>query len=87
MADPRANKLGPEPLVAEDGEAVAPNDGADLPNIGRCLYIGGDGDVVLQTYRGTQLTFVACKAGTIIPLRAKRVLASGTTATNILNLW
>jgi hypothetical protein len=73
---------------AQDAAAVAPNDGVDLPNTARALYIGGAGDVVAILKNDTaSVTFKNVPAGTQLMISAKRVLATGTTATFIVALW
>lgn len=71
----------------ERGAAVTPADGADLADFSRALYIGGAGDVKVTTVGGSTLTFSAVAAGTMLPVRAARVFATGTTATLILALY
>lgn len=63
---------------------VVPNDAADLGHISSALYVGVAGDVRLVTYSFETVTFVA--ASGILPIRVRRVLASGTTASGILAL-
>lgn len=69
--------------------AIVPNDNNDLaapPTIG--LYIGTGGDVTLTPNSGgTNVTFKAVPTGRLLPVCPKRVLATGTTATNILALY
>jgi hypothetical protein len=66
--------------------AVTPNDGVDLPIPARSLYIGGTGDVTIQNTAGTNVTFSAVPAGTTLLASTARVMATGTTATNIVQL-
>lgn len=65
---------------------VTPNDGADLSEYYRALYIGVGGDLTCQMNDDTQVTFVAVPAGSVLPVRVKRVLATGTTADSIVGL-
>jgi hypothetical protein len=67
-------------LVSTTGTDLARNDC-------RALYIGGAGDLAVTTSLGEVVTFVGVQAGTILPIRVKRVNTSGTTATNILALY
>ena len=63
---------------------VTPNDTAN--NAGGTLYIGGSGDlnVILQDDNtDTAILFTGVAAGDF-PRRVKRVLATSTTATNII---
>lgn len=51
------------------------------------LYVGGAGDVaVLMNGDSSPVTFKSVPAGTFIPLCVQKVMATGTTATNILGL-
>ena len=66
---------------------ITPNDTTDLPYITRAIYVGGTGDVKLTTVGGETVTFASVPAGTVLPIRVARVLATGTTATAILGLY
>lgn len=63
--------------------AVTPADGADLPKTGR-IWVGGTGNVKVDTISGDTVTFNSVPAGTILPVRVKRVYATGTTGTNMV---
>ena len=52
----------------------------------RALYIGVAGDVTVILKSGASLLFKALPVG-LYPIRAKRVAATGTAATNILALY
>lgn len=86
MADPFDKTMPGLESPASDGTAVTPADGTDLPTSTRGLWIGGAGTVVVITVRGTTLTFAGALGGSVIPVRAARVKATGTTATNIVAL-
>lgn len=70
--------------------AVTPSDANDLPNVSRALYVGTGGDVVLiganASPQATGVTFKNVPAGAILPVKARKVLATGTTASNIVAL-
>lgn len=73
---------------AESFAAVTPNDTTPLPFTPRAFYIGGDGNVVLQSVQTqANVTFTGVKQGTILPVRANIVRATGTTATGIVALY
>ena len=75
-------------LPATNALTVTPSDSADLSVIARGLYIGGAGDVTIIMQGDTNpVTLSAANAGTILPVRAKRVKSTGTTATNIVELY
>ena len=65
---------------------VTPDDAADLAVPSRALHIGGGGDLVALMDGGQTATFKA-EAGALLPIRVRRVLATGTTATGIVALW
>lgn len=53
----------------------------------RALWVGGAGNVALETVGGDSVTFSGVAAGTLLPVRARKVVVSGTTATSILGLY
>lgn len=68
--------------------AVTPDDNTQLPSGCRALYIGTTGTVVTQDIAGNvAVAFVGASAGQIIPIQVKIVLATGTTASNIVALY
>jgi hypothetical protein len=66
--------------------AVTPHDTTLLANVADALYIGGAGNVTVFTVAGTAIAFNGATAGSVIPIKAQRVNATGTTATNIVAL-
>lgn len=79
----------PAEPVASAAYAVTPNDGADLPSTAFGLYIGTGGTLKVDCGHvgsdGERVTvsFAAVAAG-FLPLRVRRVWATGTTATGIV---
>lgn len=71
-------------LTADTAAAVTTSDTA--ANIFTRLYIGGAGNVAVVTEAGNTVTFSAVPVGTFLDIRVKQVLATGTTATNIVGL-
>ena len=80
-----ANIMATEP--ARDAAAVTPRDSAQISRVARALYVGGSGDVKLVTEEGNTVTFQDIVAGSILPVKATKVFATGTTATNIVALF
>ncbi len=69
--------------------AVTPDDGADLPAYAKGLYVGQAGDVRLiptGAGDGEAVTFKAHPIG-YLPVQARRVLSTGTTAAHLLALF
>ena len=71
----------------EQAAVVVPADGSDLSCVTRALYVGGAGDLRVRMQGGAEVTFAAVPAGALLPLRVRRVLAAGTSATAIVALW
>ena len=67
--------------------AVSPSDSADLSHVSRMVQIGGDGDLSVVMRAGQSVTFRGLTAGQVLPIRVTRVLATGTTATDIVACW
>ena len=72
---------------ARAGFAVAPHDEDDLPFETRGLYVGSSGDIVLHLASGDEITLANVPGGTVLPLRVRRVVATGTTATQLVGLY
>lgn len=66
--------------------AVTTSDATVIP-VTRALFIGGAGNVVVRTVKGEQVTLTGVLAGTIYPIAVDKVLATSTTATNIIALY
>ena len=69
------------------GAAITPHDSNELTFVTRAIYVGGAGAIKLTTVKGDTLTFTALPVGTLLPVRAKIVFSTNTTATNLLALW
>lgn len=67
--------------------AVTPNDTTKLTKYARALYVGGAGNVTVLCRDDSVVTFTAVPAGTVLPIRAQRVNATGTTATSIVAIY
>lgn len=69
------------------GSAVTPSDATDFSRLTRALWVGGAGNVVVVWYDGTTSTLTGVPAGTLLPVRCKRVNSTSTTATSIVALF
>ncbi len=83
-------------LQASRAAAVVPNDTTDIPNPadasglgnnGNVLYVGVGGNLRVTTVGGDDVTFSNVQGGTFLPIQVVRVLATGTTADDIIALW
>jgi hypothetical protein len=70
-----------------NAQAITPSDTADLGFITLALFIGSGGDVAVNLPDGSPITLAAVPAGTTIPIRASRVLSTGTGASSIVAMW
>jgi hypothetical protein len=71
-------------------KAVTPSDTVNFDfgnGITSALYVGGTGNMVVVLQDGTAVTFTGVVAGSMLPLSAKRVNATSTTATNIVAIY
>ena len=71
---------------AHGAYAIAPSDTTDLPQAIKSIYVGVSGDVKVTTAIGDVVTFKAHPVGYML-VKATRVWATGTTATNLLGLY
>ncbi|MBM3496768.1 MAG: hypothetical protein FJX72_20970 [Armatimonadetes bacterium] len=71
---------------AEHAFAVTPNDSTDLTDWALALYVGVSGNVKVTTWAGETVTFANAPVG-VLPVRVRRVFATGTTASSILGLY
>lgn len=82
----RFKQAGSPTAPATVAVPLTPNDTTDLGEYYRALYVGQNGDLACQMNDGTQVTFTAVPAGIVLPVRIKRILSTGTTASNIIGL-
>ncbi len=65
---------------------VTPSDSTVLPANVRALYVGTGGTLVVTDQAGTDATFSNVPTGALLPIRATKVKATGTTASTIIAL-
>jgi len=58
----------------------------ELAHVTRALYVGVGGDLTVQMRDGGHATLLNVPAGSLLPLRVRRVLPA-STAGGILGLW
>ncbi|MGY6637337.1 MAG: spike base protein, RCAP_Rcc01079 family [Erythrobacter sp.] len=67
--------------------AITPDDTAELPVTPRAIFIGTGGDLVLRAVDSdADVIFANLPNGAILPVRARAIRASGSTAANIVGL-
>ncbi|MCV6598576.1 MAG: hypothetical protein OIF40_16030 [Mangrovicoccus sp.] len=67
-----------------DADPITPSDSADLPQVSRGIYVGSTGHIRVELLSGKEVTFRNMQAGGFYPLRVRKVLATGTTANNLV---
>ncbi|MGH1465501.1 MAG: spike base protein, RCAP_Rcc01079 family [Cognatishimia sp.] len=86
MADKFTSSLAGLTSPAENIFDIIPDDANDLATATRALNVAQSGTVQVETVGGTTATlFIA--AGVAFPVRALRVLATGTAATGIVGMY
>jgi hypothetical protein len=68
----------------EDADEIVPHDANELTYVTRAIYVGGAGNMSVVTAKGTSVVFTGLPAGIVLPVRIRKVLATGTTATNLV---
>lgn len=74
-------------LPAEYAVAVTPSNTVNFSNLTRGIYVGVSGDVAVVMNDDAVIVFKNMNAGSILPIRAKRVNLTNTTATDIVALF
>jgi hypothetical protein len=72
---------------ARRGFAIAASDTTDLAAETRAIYVGTAGDLAAVLSSGDEVTFAGVGAGTLLPIRCRRVKATGTTAGQLVGLY
>jgi hypothetical protein len=81
-------RWGGEIAPANIGEAVTPHNATNF-TLGVCegIYVGSTGNVSVVFADDTAITFTGVPAGVILPVRAKRVNSTNTTASAMVALY
>ncbi|WP_066798799.1 spike base protein, RCAP_Rcc01079 family [Sphingomonas soli] len=88
MADQFANAADHVSAPATRAVHVTPHDEDALGDIPKALFVGTGGDLTLRGVGGgDDAVWKNVASGTIVPLRAEYVRATGTTADDILALY
>jgi hypothetical protein len=87
ITDNKENVINPDPS-ALNAAVVIPSDTVNLDFPTRFLWVGGAGNVSVEMEgSGSAIVLEGITAGTMLPIRVKRVNVTGTTATKIVALW
>ena len=87
MADEFKNMIDTESGPSRQPYPIVPHDGNELAAIPKGIYVGGAGDITLRGVESNvDVVLKAVPAGTLLPVRARYVRATGTTATFLVAL-
>ena len=68
-------------------DEITPHDTNELPKYTKAIYVGGTGNITLTCVDDTEVVFATIPAGTILPVRAKIIKSTGTTATTLVAMY
>lgn len=70
---------------------ITPHNTNSLARPTQGIYVGGAGNVTIisldDASASSPITFVAPPVGSILPVKTKRIMLTGTTATNLVALF
>lgn len=73
---------------ASNGAAITPHATNALAFVTRAIWVGAAGDITLRLADASaDITLIGVPAGTLLPLRASHVRATGTSAASLVGLW
>ena len=87
MPDKFQNQSDNVDLQARKLLAITPHNDNDLADLPKALYIGTGGTIAIIAADNTTSVSLTVQDGALLPIRAKRVLVTGTTATGIVGLF
>lgn len=74
---------------SDDFDDITPSDTVDFPQrkLTKAIYVGVTGNVAAVRPDGRAVVFTAVPAGSILPIRCRRVNATSTTASGLEALF
>ncbi|PWR04397.1 hypothetical protein DKT77_01595 [Meridianimarinicoccus roseus] len=87
MTDLYANTTPGLSSPAVDGTMIVPSDAGDLSHVTRAVYVGTGGTISAQLASGAMVTMAGVPGGSLLPLRIRKVMATGTTAGQMVAFW
>lgn len=87
MSDSFANQTPGLTSPASQLAAITPDDNNDLPTTARGIYVGVGGDInVIAANDSAAVLMQSVPSGSVLPVRAKRVKSTLTTASGLVAL-
>lgn len=87
IADPFKSFIGNLISPAEDCFAIEPHDVNQLSQAPKAIFVGQGGNITLVPLRGSAtVTFYNIASGSVLDVRPKAILATGTTAADLVGL-
>ncbi len=71
---------------ARNAFAITPDDANELAILPKAILVGGAGNITLRAVRSDADVTIPAQAGQILPIRARFIRATGTSATAIIGL-
>jgi len=65
---------------------ITPDDVLELTYVPRCIYVGSSGDMAVTDEFGNVVTFTNLFQGTWLPIRVIKVMATNTSAANLIGM-
>lgn len=72
---------------AFNGFAITPNDGSDLAADTRAIWVGTGGTLRVILPSGDDITLVNVADGSLLPIQARRIYDTDTTASDLVGLY
>jgi hypothetical protein len=86
--DTYANLQGGLQSPPRNSFAIVPSDTTELPFVTRAVYVGAAGDITLRLTDDTgSVTLKAVPVGTMLPVRARQIYATGTVASQLVGFY
>lgn len=81
------NKVGDMPdYSAKKLFAITPSNTNTLPLVTKAIYVGTGGTIAIMAQNDSTAVTLTVPDGAMLPIRAKAVMATGTSASNIVGL-
>jgi len=86
-AEDQSTGMQHKTLPPNRAAAITPHATNELSYVTNAIWVGGAGNLQIVTEGGDEVILVGATVGSLIPVRAKRVISTSTTATNLVALW